>query len=39
MDKTYLQSSPWHKLTRHMGPKGSTKSRKETPEKGSGIET
>lgn len=37
MDKTYLQSSPWHKLVRHMSPKGSAKPRKITPEKGSSM--
>lgn len=35
MDKTYLQSSPWHKLVRHMSPRGTAKPRKITPEKGS----
>jgi len=33
-DKTYLQTSPWHKNIRHIGMKGG-KSRKETPERGS----
>lgn len=37
MDKTYLLSSPWHKHTKHICPKGSIKSRKITPEKGSGM--
>lgn len=38
MDKTYLQSSPWHKHIKHICLKGSTKSRKITPEKGSVTE-
>lgn len=37
MDKTYLMTSPWHKFTRHMSPKGSNKPRKQTGERGEGI--
>jgi hypothetical protein len=37
MDKTYLQTSPWHKHVKHICPKGSIKSRKITPEKGTGM--
>jgi hypothetical protein len=37
IDKTYLCTSPWHKHVRHIGPKGSIKSRKITPSRGQGI--
>jgi hypothetical protein len=37
MDKTYLMSSPWHKFVRHMGPRGSNKSRKQCPQRGTGM--
>jgi hypothetical protein len=37
MDKTYLMTSPWHKFVRHMGPRGSNKSRKQCPQRGTGT--
>lgn len=37
IDKTYLTTSPWHKYVRHIGPRGSTKSRKVTSERGTGM--
>jgi hypothetical protein len=37
IDKTYLCTSPWHKLVRHIGPKGSIKSRKATSSRGQGF--
>ena len=37
IDKTYLTTSPWHNYVRHIGPRGSTKSRKVTSERGTGI--
>lgn len=37
IDKTYLTTSPWHKYVRHIGPRGSTKSRKVTNERGTGM--
>jgi hypothetical protein len=37
IDKTYLCTSPWHKNVRHIGPKGSIKSRKVTSSRGQGI--
>jgi DNA-binding transcriptional regulator YbjK len=37
MDKTYLMTSPWHKYVKHIGPRGSTKSRKICPERGAGV--
>lgn len=37
IDKTYLCTSPWHKKVRHLGPSGSTKSRKLTSNRGVGI--
>jgi hypothetical protein len=36
IDKTYLCTSPWHKHVRHIGPKGSIKSRKLTSSRGKG---
>lgn len=36
VDKTYLCTSPWHKYVKHMGPRGSIKSRKVTSDRGSG---
>ncbi len=37
VDKTYLCTSPWHKYVKHMGPRGSIKSRKVTGDRGTGI--
>lgn len=37
IDKTYLCTSPWHKHVRHIGPKGSIKSRKIASDRGQGI--
>lgn len=37
IDKTYLTTSPWHKYVRHIGPRGSIKSRKVTNERGTGT--
>jgi len=34
IDKTYLSTSPWHKYVRHIGPRGSIKSRKVTCDRG-----
>jgi hypothetical protein len=36
IDKTYLTTSPWHKYVRHMGPSGSSKSRKVASTRGTG---
>ncbi len=37
IDKTYLCTSPWHKHVKHMGPSGSTKSRKVASDRGTGT--
>lgn len=37
IDKTYLCTSPWHKHVKHLGPTGSSKSRKLTSDRGTGI--
>jgi hypothetical protein len=34
MDKTYLMTSPWHTYIRQMGPRGSSKSRRQCPQRG-----
>lgn len=36
-DKTYLASSPWHRNIAHICPKGNAKSRKITPDRGTGT--
>lgn len=37
IDKTYLCTAPWHKYVRHMGPRGSIKSRKIASDRGTGT--
>lgn len=37
IDKTYLYTSPYHRHVRHMGPRGSIKSRKVASNRGVGM--
>lgn len=37
VDKTYLFTSPYHRHVRHIGPRGSIKSRKVTSDRGAGM--